>query len=218
MTEVYVAAPTNATNEQHVETKTEFRRLMEEMAAGSEEAAWRITEIYTPHIMRAIRATLPNAIRTKADSQDYAQAVWASILLGDADFSRFENPQQFAAYLAATARNKVIESYRRFTRTQAYDIRAEIPIDASDPYSSGRSSTPRPAPKDDLKSKELPASQVARLREQWTLLLDGCSDRDRQIVGMRVSGLQLKEIANQLNVNEKTVRRALSRMLDTLAS
>lgn len=192
--------------------ETEFQQLMQDMAEGSQEAAWKITEIYTPHIMRSIRATLPQAIRQKADSQDYAQAVWASLLLREKDFQRFNSPGQFIGYLTAMARNKVIDNYRRFTKTQAYSIRKETSLE--DMESSDENTTNRQS----AVSRELPASQVVRVREQWSVALGGCSERDRKIIDLRIAGQDLQEIADELEINEKTVRRALQRVLSQMAS
>lgn len=193
-------------------SETEFQQLMQDMADGSEEAAWKITEIYTPHIMRSIRASLPKAIRQKADSQDYAQAVWASILLREKDFHRFNSPGQFIGYLTAMARNKVIDNYRRFTKTQAYSIKRETSLDAAE-YSD-EASTDRQL----VVSRELPASQVVRVKEQWSVALESCSERDRRIVDLRIAGQDLQQIADELKINEKTVRRALQRVLSQMAS
>lgn len=197
-----------------VVTASEFATLMAEASRGSEDAAWRITEVYTPHIMRAVRATLPTAIRPKADSQDYAQAVWASVFLSGRDFKQFTSPQQFIAYLAAAARHKIIDDYRHFTKTQAYNVRVEVPLESDDgPQGRGRS-LQRRGPL--VKSREPPASQVARMRERWHVILDSCSERDRKIVSLRRAGHGLDEIATRLNINERTVRRALNRLLDGL--
>jgi len=190
-----------------------FKLLMDAMAEGSEEAAWQLTELYTPHIMRAVRSSLPKRIRTKVDSQDFVQSVWASILLNRGRLEQFQNPKQFVGYLAAMAKNKVIDKYRHF-RTQKKDVCAEVRISAIDRTSPG-TSTPKADDEDllPLPASDPTPSQVAVAREGWQQLIDQSSKRDRQIVSMRISGQTYTAIANSLKVNEKTIQRALNRML-----
>ena len=100
-----------------------FKMLMDAMAEGSEEAAWQLTELYTPHIMRAVRSSLPKRIRSKVDSQDFVQSVWASILLKRGRLAQFHKPEQFIGYLAAMAKNKVVDKYRHFRTKKRTSIR-----------------------------------------------------------------------------------------------
>ena len=187
-----------------------FKLLITAMAEGSEEAAWQLTELYTPHIMRAVRSSLPKRIRPKIDSQDFVQSVWASILLKRGRLAQFQNPEQFIGYLAAMAKNKVVDKYRHY-RTQKKDVYTEVRIPAIEHNSPGL--TPRNAAEGTLPSRDPTPSQVAVAREGWRRLIDVSSDRDRQIVSMRIQGQTYAAIANRLKVNEKTVQRALNRML-----
>ena len=184
--------------------------LMDAMAEGSEDAAWQLTELYTPHIMRAVRSSLPKRIRTKVDSQDFVQSVWASILLKRGRLAQFQNPEQFIGYLAAMAKNKVVDKYRHF-RTQKKDVYSEVGIPAFDQASPAL--TPNSADEGPLPASDPTPSQVAVAREGWQRLVDLSSERDRQIVSMRIQGQTYAAIANRLKVNEKTVQRALNRML-----
>ena len=105
----------------------EFEQLMADLASGSEDAAWRITEVYTPHILRAVRASLPRAIRPKLDSQDFAQIVWASLLLKRSYLAHVKTPQQLICLLATVAHNKVVDAFRHYMTYQARDLRRESP-------------------------------------------------------------------------------------------
>jgi len=192
------------------------------MTQGSEEAAWQLVESYSPHIFRAVRASLPRAIRSKLDSQDFVQAVWATILIRRERLNQFEDPGQFIAYLAAVARNKVLDMDRHFLGTQGFDVRSEVPLSALDrrgrhphrptglPLRAGHTETTQPPGKDPT------PSQVAIAREAWHRAVHNCSSRDRQIVNLRIAGHAYGAIADRLAICEKTVRRSIHRMLDEM--
>jgi RNA polymerase sigma factor (sigma-70 family) len=187
---------------------------MAELAAGSEEAAWRIAEDYTPHILKAVRASLPAAIRPKFDSQDFIQIVWTSLLLKRTYLARLENPQQLIGILAAAARHKVIDAYRRYTTTEARNIRLERSLDS--PSGEKREGRNKRAEASDLALRDPTPSQIASLREQWQRLLDQSSARDRKILALRMKGLSYQAIGDQVGVSFNTVRRTLDRLIDQL--
>ena len=185
---------------------------MEEMSEGSEEAAWELTELYTPHIIRAVRASLPRVIRSKVDSQDFVQAVWSSVLLKRGRLTQFRKPEHFIGYLAVTARNKVVDTYRHLLSLK-HDVRTEVGIaelegrcDQRKLLEYGRNKIP--------KSKEPSPSHVAIVREVWERIVANSSARDQQVVSLRISGLPYGEIADRLSIGEKTVRRVLTRLLE----
>jgi RNA polymerase sigma factor (sigma-70 family) len=191
---------------------SDFERLMEEMSEGSEEAAWELTELYTPHIIRAVRASLPRVIRSKVDSQDFVQAVWSSVLLKHGRLTQFRKPEHFIGYLATIARNKVVDTYRHLVSLK-HDVRTEVAIaeledrcDQRRLLEYGGNQMP--------KSKEPTPSQVAIVREVWERIVANSSARDQQVVSLRISGLPYGEIADRLCIGEKTVRRVLTRLLD----
>src|SRR5262245_16988155 len=105
----------------------EFDQLMAGVAAGSEEAIWRLAETYTPFIIRAVRQSLPTRLRSKVDSQDFAQTLWASLLLKNADLTRLKTPEQLIAYLVRATKNKVVDKTRHFDALKC-DIHREEPL------------------------------------------------------------------------------------------
>ena len=60
------------------EEETSFAFLMEQLRLGDQDAAWTIIEIYGPHIKRVVRRDMHDKLRSKYDSADFVQAVWAS--------------------------------------------------------------------------------------------------------------------------------------------
>jgi len=201
---------------------SDFQRLIAEMARGSEEAAWELVETYSPHIMRSVRASLPRAIRPKIDSQDFVQAVWASMILKRGQLDQFHSPEQFIGYLAAVARNKVIDSHRHYLNTQAYNVRREVSIPTLQhrvlkekiiaPTEKHIAAADQQLPK----SRDPTPSHVAVAREAWQRVVGKSSIRDQQVVSLRIEGHTYNDIAKQLSIGEKTVRRVLIRIVDEL--
>jgi DNA-directed RNA polymerase specialized sigma24 family protein len=106
----------------------ELRELIASIREGSEDAAWRLIEIYGPHIQRVVRRHLDRRMRSQFDSIDFVQAVWASFFREPLHARSFSSPADIIVYLANTARNKVIEETRRRTRGR-YDVRREHSLD-----------------------------------------------------------------------------------------
>lgn len=193
----------------------DFKRLIEAMGQGSEDAARELANLYTPHIIRAVRASLPRIIRTKFDSQDFAQAVWTSMLVKRGHLDQFEKPEQFIGYLAAMARNKVIDMHRHFV-TQKNDVHSEVAISTLERNNYDQSTSPEAANKRLPRAKDPTPSQVAVGRETLDQLMDQSSDRDKEIISMRMEGMAYPAIAERLSVSDKTVQRALSRLHENI--
>ncbi len=185
---------------------------MADLAAGSEDAAWKLAEVYTPHILRVVRASLPTLIRPKLDSQDFAQAVWASLLVKRTYLAQVQTQQQLIALLAATARHKVLDAYRHYAGTQGCDVRREKPLRF---VASGRRGSP--TAERGLVVRDPSPSQTASLRERWTMIIGRCSPRDQQILALRIKGNSYAEIGQVLGIGGTTARRIVDRIIHQLS-
>jgi RNA polymerase sigma factor (sigma-70 family) len=191
----------------------EFDRLMAEVAAGSEDAVWQLAETYTPYIIRAVRSSLPRTLRAKLDSQDFAQSLWASLLLRRADLTRLETPGQLIAYLAQATRNKVVDKTRHF-HTQKNDIGREERLPD---HLISLKQAPVRVQRSALYARDLSPSTSANLRERWNQILSTLSDRDRKIFQLRLEGRTFDEISQKLEINQATARRAIQRLIEQLS-
>jgi len=191
----------------------EFDRLMAEVVAGSEDAVWQLAETYTPYIIRAVRSSLPRTLRAKLDSQDFAQSLWASLLLRRADLTRLETPGQLIAYLAQATRNKVVDKTRHF-HTQKNDIGREERLPD---HLISLKQAPVRVQRSALYARELSPSTSANLRERWTQIVSKLSDRDRKIFQLRLEGRTIDEISEKLEINQATARRAIQRLIEQLS-
>lgn len=182
---------------------TEFASLMERVRQGSQEAAWELLEHYGSHLQRYVRRSLNRDLRSKFDSIDFVQVVWASFFREPEKMRRINSEGELMAYLAAMARNKVVGEVRRRLDTQKHNARLEVPLDQVFDKS-----------KSDLSSRDPSPSQVAIFRERWNHLVDGQPTQVKRIVELRFNGATYEEIAEELHIHERTARKAIKRLTD----
>ena len=184
-----------------VDERSEFRAAIDGVRAGSPEAVWKLIAEYGPHIQRVVRRKLDRRMRSKFDSQDFVQMVWASVFRNPHEICSLEGPGDLIRYLAALGRRKVIVEYRRRIQNNTkYNVTREQSLDDSE-------MAEQPAD-----TEELTPSQMAIAREQWEEFLRKQPERDRSIVQMRIRGATFLEIGQQLGINERTARKVISRL------
>lgn len=188
--------------------REQFQSMMFHLKnSRSQEAAGQLVAQYEEFLTHVVRQRMNRQIRRRFDSQDFTQQVWASFFRRypemDGDFEESDNLKRF---LRVLAKNKVIDQTRRNLKTKANkDIRElSLPSLSDDP--------------DAMRGHDPTASQCAQANEVWNQILDRVNDQPghyRRVVELRCEGLNNDEIAEQVGINEKTVRRIL-RMLDRL--
>jgi RNA polymerase sigma-70 factor (ECF subfamily) len=179
----------------------DFQKLLQEVQDGSPAATRLLIDQYGPHVIRAVRRALHQSIRSKFDSIDFVQAVWASFLVVFEEIGKFERAEHLIAYLATMARNKVLDEVRRRTRTEKYNVKRERSL-AGSSISTGRF----------LSNKQPSPSQVAVVNELWERMLAGQPEPYQRILELRRDGQTHDQIAKQLGINERTVRRVIDKI------
>ena len=183
-------------------SRESFSELLQRVRAGSDEAAWELVQSYGPHVLRTIRRTLGQEIRGKFDSEDFAQAVWASFFSAPELFHEISEPRQFVGLLAAMARNKVVDEMRRRLLTQKYAVHRERSLGAGEDEA------------EELPSKAPTPSQFAIARERWLSMLRAQPERERQVIRLKLMGRSFASIAKRMEMNERTVRRIIDRLME----
>jgi RNA polymerase sigma-70 factor (ECF subfamily) len=178
----------------------EFTSLMQRVRAGSQEAAQLLVEQYGNHILRVVRRMLHRKLRSKFDSLDFQQDVWASFF-ADQPQKSFDRPEALAAFLAKVARNKVLMAYRKRCRFQRHNVNREHSLDGSAACQAGNVAAREPTP-----------SQLAVAQEQWEQLLQGHPPRHQRILILVRQGYTQQQIAQELGVDERTVRRVVRKL------
>jgi RNA polymerase sigma factor (sigma-70 family) len=183
------------------EEQARFNDLMELVRNGDEQAAHDLLEMYGSHIQRAVRRRLHRRLRSKFDSQDFVQAVWASFFGNLNQVRTFDCPEALLAFLTRVAGNKVVDECRRRLMTQKNDVKREVSIDNSEAFLHHVLHDQQPTP-----------SEFAMANEQWDHIVDGQPLHYAEILRMRATGATHKEIAESLGINPSTVRRAIQRL------
>jgi RNA polymerase sigma factor (sigma-70 family) len=184
--------------------ESDFKRLMEGVGSGSENAAWEIVETYGESLRRAVRKVLHTKLRSKFDSLDFVQIVWKSFFEMDHTAVRCDTPQQLAKLLYKMAYTKVIAESRKRLRA-SYDVNREGGFDdlTDNPQLADRN---QPLPLD-----------VVIARERWNQLLDNQPEHYREIVRLRLCGYSYVSVAKELGLDAQTVRRFLKKLVAVAA-
>jgi RNA polymerase sigma-70 factor (ECF subfamily) len=174
---------------------------MRKAVSGSETAARKLFEDYELVLLQAIRRKLNKKVRSKFDSIDFAQDVWASFFAQPPEKRVFERPDNLLAFLTKLAENKVAESMRQRLTFQKYDVHREQSLD-----------DPKVMRNDALIARQPTASQVAMTKEEWTVFL-----RSQPLVYQRIfillrEGHTHVQIAAELGINVRTIERAVARL------
>lgn len=189
----------DAIQDTSVTDDVEFQALLDEARKGSQEAGWKIVELYGHHIVRVIRRSITKEMRVRCDSADFAQAVWASFFESIADLQVFERPAQLIAYLTSMARHKVLDEFRRRHISKKQGVALEVSFDESIDQASIRRN-PRP-------------SEFAIARETWDSMVASQPEHYRRMLQLRYEGRTYDEIAAQTGMASRTVKRAIKKML-----
>jgi RNA polymerase sigma factor (sigma-70 family) len=182
-----------------------LRALLQRVVAGDQDAAQQLQERYGRYIVMAVRRRLPQQLRSKFDSLDFVQDVWVSFFR-TAD-RPFESPEHLIAYLVRMARNKVADAQREGEATKR-DARREEPL-ATQPVGQERQR---------VFDRDGTPSEAAIGRELWDMMMAGQPPAYRKVLMLLRDGRSQIEVAEQLNLNRRTVQRILSRALERTRS
>jgi len=179
-----------------------FRDVVRRACEGSEDAIRELYETYGPHIQRAVRRSLNQKIQSKFDSFDFVQDAWISFFAEPDLIRQFKDkdPKELLRYLARMAKNKLLQESRKRLGTQKHDVRRECTLD------------PHKTPESSYVRKSKTPSQFVMAREQLAHLFDGKSERDRQVLEMRMNGSTFIEISQELGIDERTARKVIKKL------
>ena len=185
----------------------EFRQLMERVVAGSEEAAAQLLDRYGPAVLQAVRRRLSRQLRSKFDSLDFVQDVWASFFANPPSERRLHRPEMLVAFLTQVAKNKVIDATRQRLHGVKHNVNLEQSLDNS--TLGGPGAVPA--------QQDTPSEAVSR-DEEWVRLLNAQPIVYRRILILLREGKKPAEIAKELQIHPRTIRRVIERLLPRSAS
>ena len=180
---------------------SEFGRLIERLRQGSVEAVWDLAERYADHIRRVVRRTLDRQLRPQFDSEDFVQSLWHSMCRNPAAICKCDTPDDLVGFLVRVAQNKVWIRYHRAFRTKKYDQTRVTSIEAGEEL------------KESLVSRDPDPLELAIARERWNRLFQQQPPKTQEILKRRIAGASCVEIARQMQISERTVRRTIDRLV-----
>lgn len=164
--------------------------LLVALRAGDPGAMERVLSAYEPYLRIVVRRMLSGPLRSKLDSVDVLQSVWADVCGGLQQRAwQFETDQQLRAFLVTAVKHRFVDRWRQNRRALTH----EQPL-AEAGALAGRA-TP---PSDSLEAHEL-----------WEELLDKCPRQHHAILHSKRRGESLDAIADQQGLHKSSVRRIL---------
>jgi RNA polymerase sigma factor (sigma-70 family) len=166
---------------------------IERLNRGDDEAVERVFLAYEPYLRIVVRRRLGRRLRTKIDSKDIVQSVFADVLGGVRRGGwKIGGRPQLLALLRRIAWCRIADRCQKHRQ----DLSREQSLGEMTPNSLPQSALPRP-------------SEVAQGREFWERLLEACAPGHEEIVRLRMNGVRLGEIAARTGLHEGSVRRIL---------
>jgi RNA polymerase sigma-70 factor (ECF subfamily) len=184
-----------------MEKHEDFQSMLRGIQEGSVEAVQRLLDRYGRAILRVIRSRLDERMRSKFDSSDFLQDVWASFFRCPPGPTSFESSEAFCHYLTAMARHKVVEGFRQRLVYQKYNVNREIPLEVAGSFQLDGIRSHLPTP-----SKEF------RAKEEWERATQARTRLQVTILEMLRDGHSHVEIARSLGTSEKLVQRLVCKL------
>lgn len=174
----------------------EFARLMAGLRAGEPAAVAEVARRYGRILKAVVRRHLHPRLRTRLDSVDVVQDVWASFVALPADRREFANSRALIAFLKQVARRRTVEVYRERFETQKNDITRETPGEVG-----ARAVVCTPTP-----------SMCVSAGEEFERLLNTLPEGHKVILRRLREGHDNADIARMANVSLSTVNRVVKRL------
>lgn len=175
----------------------QFRLLMQRVQEGDEAAAEELVEHYGTHIIRVVRRRLHPLLRSKFDSIDFVQSVWASFFALPSQQYQFDQPARLIQFLVTLAQNKVVDTVRERMDGRKHDVRRELSLDDS-----------RMNLKDLLTAHQPTPEETASAQDEWDHLFQGRAPYVQRILTELQSNKTHRQVAEELGLNVRTIRRA----------
>jgi RNA polymerase sigma-70 factor (ECF subfamily) len=166
--------------------------LLDKLCRGDMEAAERVFLTYEPYLRKVVRRQFPAWLRTKLDSGDVVQSVWADLIHGFRESGwRFDDAAHLQAFLIKLVRHRFIDRLRQHRTAGA----RERPLPADDAEAPA-ARQPRP-------------SEQAQADELWQRMLLLCPPEHRDILLLKRQGLSMADIVARTGLHEDSIRRIL---------
>ncbi len=161
---------------------------------------------FSRRLLGLARHRLPANIASRVDPDDVVQSVFRTFFRrhSDGQFD-FESAYDVWHLLAAITYRKVINTVK-YHRRELRDAAKETPASASSSIEQPRFVDPQPGPE-----------SVTLMIDYTRWLLDQLPEQYQDVVRLRMEGYDVREVAERVDVSERTVKRVLARVRDLAA-
>jgi RNA polymerase sigma factor (sigma-70 family) len=168
-------------------------RLLAKLNQGDPLATGQMFQTLEPYLRMVIRRRMSGRLRSKFDSTDIVQSVWADFVDGlrQSRWS-FQNMEQLRAFLVKMTRNRFIDRLRQHRRA----LQHEWAMPAHDVEVMAANGSTR-------------VSENFYADELWRQMLDVCPPDHYQVLFLKRQGASLEEIALKTGMHKGSVRRIL---------
>lgn len=181
---------------------------------GDAEAVRKLWERFSNSLIAAARNHLGRSPRQAADEEDVVISVFAALCRG-AEAGRFRdirNRDDLWWLLLALTHRKAVSQMRRETAEKRGGSAQRLSLDMED---SGGHFTISP---EELMSDEPTPEYLATLRDEHARLLDALrNDVLKRIASLRLQGLTVREIGDELGLGLRSIERKLKLIRQTWA-
>lgn len=185
-----------------------FDDLIARLARGEDDAQAEMFRRFSFRLIRLARARLDLRLQKFTDPEDITQSVWKSFFLRQADGEfEFRDWDGLWAMLTTITIRKCIRESVASSR-QKRDLKREVSIQQQ---TEGASSFELP-----IVDREPTPQESAMLSECIEQLLTGLTEKEKEIVVLRLQGHTIPEISEHLQITERTIHRKLAAVRERL--
>ena len=161
---------------------------------------------FSRRLLGLARNRLPANIAARVDPDDVVQSVFRTFFRrhSDGQFD-FESAYDVWHLLAAITYRKVINTVK-YHRRELRDAAKETPASASASIEQPRFVDPQPGPE-----------SVMLMIDYTRWILEQLPEQYQDVVRLRMEGYDVREVAERVDVSERTVKRVLARVRDLAA-
>jgi RNA polymerase sigma-70 factor (ECF subfamily) len=148
-----------------------------------------------------VRRRLHQRFRSKFDSLDFVQDVWASFFADISENYAFEGPDDLAKFLTALAQAKVAREVRARMQRQKHNVNLEVPLDR------------RRGGGDRFPAAQRTPSEIVIGQEEWDQFLQKQPLVYRRVLLLLREGKSSVTIADELGITRRTVSRIVRKII-----
>jgi len=170
-----------------------LQALVEGLNRGDEQAIEHAYRAYQPYLRMVVRRRLASPLRSRFDSVDIVQSIWADLLSGFRNAGwKFTDVARLRSFLTRVTRNRLVDRQRQHGPA----LNRERSVTDGDLQGFAAPETER-------------ASQVVQAGDLWERIVATCPPSYREVLHLRREGLTSAEIAARVGLHEASVRRIL---------